>query len=466
VEGSAAEARAEAPAATALRASSIWVYGSLGFPLAMLGYPLGVWLPRAYASNIGISLAAIGAVIAAAAVFDAITDPAMGFASDRLRTRWGRRKTWVFFGAPLLTWAVWMLLNPTPGSSIGYLAFWYIFLRVGSTLLGVPYAAWGAELSGDYHTRTRLQSAREKFVILGLIGAALVPAGIEVYAGESNAMTVLRSYSWLVLFLLPSITLLVLARVPEPPASSLEGTTSFTQSLKLIWRNKLFRVVIAIELLIAGGEAFRNTLSLFFMQDAIGVEKVGSLYLLYFSAGLLAIPFWDGLARRFGKHRSLSGAMIVVSVVSISIFFLNPGQLRPFYVLFALKGFCFGAFAYLPRAMLADVVDIDTARSGDVRTGSYFAVLGFMTKCAASFGGLSLPILGWVGYDAMPQASNGPAELLWLGALYALVPTSVFGLALYLSWTWPLTAERHARLRSLIEARQIRIRARMRDSES
>lgn len=444
------------PNADGLRASSIWIYGSLGFPLAMLGYPLGVWLPRAYATDVGVSLAAIGAVISAAAVFDAVTDPAMGFASDRYRTAWGRRKTWVFGGTPLLTVAVWMLLNPPPDSTLAYLAFWYIFLRVGSTLVGVPYGAWGAELSNDYHTRTRIQSAREKFVVLGLIGAAMVPAAIESFSGATNATTVLRSYGWLVVFLLPSVTILVLARVPEPAPSAREGQTGFRESLALIWRNKLFRTVIAIELLIAGGEAFRNTLSLFFMQDVIGVEKVGSLYLLYFTFGLLAIPFWDALARRFGKHRSLAGAMILVSAVSVGIFFLKRGQLVPFSVLFALKGFCFGAFAYLPRAMLADVVDIDTARSGDARTGSYFAVLGFMTKCAASFGGLSLPILALVGYDASADVANGPRELLWLGALYALIPTSVFGLALYLSWTWPLTSARHARLRAQLERRQAR----------
>lgn len=457
----AASTAAVAPVgASALRSSSIWIYGSLGFPLAMLGYPLGIWLPRAYATDIGIPLAAIGAVITAAAVFDAVTDPAMGYASDRYRTRWGRRKTWVFLGAPLLTWAVWMLLNPGTGSTILYLAFWYIFLRVGSTLLGVPYAAWGAELSNEYHTRTRIQSAREKFVILGLIGAALVPAGIEMYLGESDATSVLRSYGWLVLFLLPSITLLLLARLPEPPPSVHEGTTPFLPGLRRIGRNRLFRVVVTIELLIAGGEAFRNTLSLFFMQDVIGVQKPGTLYLVYFAAGLLALPFWDALAARFGKHRSLAGAMILVSIVSIAIFFLRHGQLIPFYGLFALKGFCFGAFAYLPRAMLADVVDIETARSGDARTGSYFAVLGFMTKCAMSFGGLSLPILALVGYDATPQAENGSVELLWLGVLYALVPTSVFGLALYLSWTWPLTSERHARLQALLQRRHAKLAAR------
>lgn len=443
-----------------LRSSTIWIYGSVGFPLAMLGYPLGVWLPRAYATDLGIPLTAIGMVIMSAAIFDAVTDPAMGYASDRFRTRYGRRKSWVFVGAPLLTASVWMLLNPGPQSTIAYLAFWYIFLRVGSTLLGVPYAAWGAELSNDYHTRTRIQSAREKFVLLGLIGAALVPALIEYVTGDSNAATVLRSYSWLVLFLLPGVTALVLARVPEPPPSLNEGKTSFLKSLRLIRRNKLFRIVIVIELLIAGGEAFRNTLSLFFMQDVIGIANVGTLYLVYFTCGLLAIPAWDLLARRYGKHRSLAGAMILVSFVSVSIFFLRSGQATSFTVLFAMKGFCFGAFAYLPRAMVADVVDIDTARSGDARAGSYFAVLGFMTKCAASFAGLSLPLLAWVGYDATPTGVNGPRELLWLGILYALVPTSVFGLALYLSWTWPLTSERHARLRAALVRRETRLAAR------
>lgn len=440
--------------------SSIWIYGSLGFPLALLGYPLGIWLPRAYATDIGIHLAAIGGVIFAAAIFDAVTDPAMGFASDRFRSRFGRRKAWVFLGAPLLTLAVWMLLNPQVGSTIFYLAFWYISLRVGSTLLGVPYAAWGAELSPEYHTRTQIQSTREKFVLLGLMGSAAVPWAAEwYYAAAASASLILEASSWLVVILLPSVALLVLWRVPEPAPTAHEGKTPFLRSLRLIWKNKLFRLVVMIELLVAGGEAFRNTLSLFFMQDVIGAPRAGWIYFLYFGMGLAAIPIWDRLARQFGKHRSLSGAMILVSVVSIAIFFLKHGQLYAFYVLFALKGFCFGAFAYLPRAMLADVVDIDTARSGDARTGSYFAVLGFVTKCAMSFGGLSLPLLALVGYDASPEVTNGPGELIWLGVMYAIVPTVTFLGALYLCWTWPLTGERHARIQALIRRRNQRLKA-------
>ena len=72
--------------------SRLWIYGSFGLPLAVLGYPLGVWLPRAYDTYIGIDTFAVGAVISIAALFDALTDPVMGYVSDRYRTRWGRRR--------------------------------------------------------------------------------------------------------------------------------------------------------------------------------------------------------------------------------------------------------------------------------------------------------------------------------------------------------------------------------------
>ena len=266
----------------------------------------------------------------------------------------------------------------------------------------------------------------------------------------------LAGYGLLILIALPGIGLWTLTQVPEPPLTESAGRTPFLRSLKLMWSNGLFRVVVVIELVITGGESFRNALSLFFMQDVIGIPRAGQLYVVYFVTGLLAIPGWDFLARRYGKHRSLASAMILVSIVSLAIFALPPGSETAFEWLFAAKGLCFGAFAYLPMAMMADVIDIDTARSRDPRTGSYFAVHGFMTKCAASFAGLSLPLLALTGYDATPGAENGASALLWLSVLYAIVPTVLFLLALYLCWTWPLTAERHQRFRERIARRDAR----------
>ena len=442
-----------------LTRTSIWIYGSLGFPLALLGYPLGIWLPRAYDTFIGIETAAVGAVIVIASMFDAVTDPAMGYASDKFRTRWGRRRVWVLVGAPFLALALYFLLNPERGDTVMYLGAWFVFLRMGTTMLGVPYAAWGAELSNEYNTRTRIVATRELFVLLGLVGAAAVPAVVEtIYGADTTAVMVLNAYTWFAVPLLLILTLLVVLKVPEPPPSANEGKISFLDSMRLMYGNKLFLRLIYIELLIAGGEAFRNALSLYFMQDYIGAPRAGTLYLVYFGMGLAAIPFWNYLARHFGKHRSLSVAIVVVSTVSLSIYTLEYGQVWPFYFLFAIKGFCFGSFAYLPRAMLADVIDLDTLKSGDARTGGYFSILGFATKVSHSIGGLSLIALAWVGYNTSVGATNGPVELNWLGILYAIVPTVSFLVALYLCWNWPLTASRHAEVMRSLEEKQAELK--------
>ncbi len=453
-----ADVQAEGIRATPIQRSSIWIYGSLGFPLALIGYPLGVWLPRAYSTDVGVDLSMIGLIIAAAALFDAFTDPVIGYSSDRYRTRFGRRKTWLAAGVPLLALAFWMLLNPPMTSGVAYLAFWYLFLRVGSTLVTIPYAAWGAEMSPDYHVRTQVSSAREKFVLLGLIGAALVPFAMEQWRQSSvPAVEVLNAFGLLIVIILPVVAVLVLNRVPEPKRMPGEGSVNIFRSLKLMWKNGMFRRVLLIEVLVTGGESFRNTLSLFFMQDVIGIRLAGTYYALYFAMGLAAIPVWDWIAKRLGKHRSLAVAMVVVSITNIAMFTLSKGQTTEFLLLFMIKGFCFGAFSYLPRAMLADVVDLDTARSGDNRAGSYFAGHGFMTKCAYSLGGVSLPLLALVGYSTAVGAEHTDLQLLWLGFLYAIVPTISFVFAFWLTWTWPLTSDRHARLRGMLDRKAARI---------
>ncbi len=443
---------------TSITKSTAWIYGSVSLPLAIISYPLAVWIPRLYSTEIGIDLGLIGLVIFSAAIFDALSDPAMGFMSDRFQTRWGRRKPWIAIGVPIYAVAVWMLLNPDQGSTVLYLALFFILLRLATTILGLPYAAWGMELSGEYHARTMIQSAREKYVLAGLIVASAIVLISEEVFDNRTASFVLSNFSWVIVTLLPITALLVLMKVPEVSVPK-APTVSLFQSVKSMGRNRLFFRLLAIELLIAGGENFRNTLSLFFVQDYIGADRVGRLYVLYFGIGLLAIPIWDWIAHRFGKHQSLAAAMVLVSIISIACFMLEHGQVTEFYVLFALKGFCFGAFAYLPRAMLADVVDFDTVKSGNARPASYFAILGFMTKCAASFGGLSLPILGLVGYSVTVDVVNGPNELLWLGILYAIVPTALFVVAFYLCVTWPLTARLHKRLQRLVARKQARYHA-------
>jgi len=256
-----------------ITSKTAWIYGSLAFPIAMLGYPLGPYIPRLYASEMGISLAMIGLVITSAAIFDAVTDPVMGHFSDKWRTRWGRRRPWIVLGAPLWLAAVWMLLNPDQGITVAYLAFFYIMLRASSTIYGLPYTAWGLELSSNYHTRTMIQSVREKYVLAGLVASAVIIAFSEEIFGRAEASFVLQNFSIVVLVLVPICVLLVVTLVPEVPAYN-APPVSMKDGVNRMWKNKLFFRLLMIELLIAGGENFRNTLSLLFLQDYVGLESV------------------------------------------------------------------------------------------------------------------------------------------------------------------------------------------------
>ena len=280
-----------------LKTQTIWFYALMGLPLAIVGYPVGIYLPDLYSGEMGVSLAAIGTMLMLARITDAITDPIMGFASDRMRTRFGRRKPWIAAGVPVMLIGVWMLFTPTEGISKWYLLWWYAAMTLGSTLITLPYRAWGAELSTDYHTRTRIVSAGEVLIILGLIAAAAVPFAVKLLNPEAlSSAAILRFLALVLIVLLPTVVALLLWRVPEPEPATLSTATGSPATLKatlsLMSNNGLFRLLLVIELLIVGGENFRNALSLFFMRDVIGINvaNIATMYMLYFVVGLIAIP--------------------------------------------------------------------------------------------------------------------------------------------------------------------------------
>ena len=154
--------------------------------------------------------------------------------------------------------------------------------------------------------------------------------------------------------------------------------------------------------------------------------------------------------------------LITVACVSGANLLLGYGDYSAFFLLFVIKGFCFGGLQFLPVAMLADVVDVDAVRSGGRRAGTYFAFLGFTEKIAIAFGtGVSLNIVGLLGFDpAGGVAASTDIGVLSLRLVYCLGPIFFYGLALKLIWNYPLTPERHARLRGRLERRAARLGAR------
>ena len=101
----------------------IYTHGSLGLPLAIIGYPLSIWIPAHYSGGLGLSLAAVGTILMLARFTDVLTDPIVGELSDRWRTRIGRRKPWIIAGVPIMMLGVWRLFVPDGEVDLSYFLF-------------------------------------------------------------------------------------------------------------------------------------------------------------------------------------------------------------------------------------------------------------------------------------------------------------------------------------------------------
>jgi GPH family glycoside/pentoside/hexuronide:cation symporter len=468
-----------------LARTTIYAHGSIGLPLAVIGYPLSIWIPAHYAGGLGISLATVGTILMLARFTDVISDPLMGEISDRWRTRFGRRKPWILIGMPIMMIGVYKLFIPPEGVGIWYLLIYLTLFFLGSTIIALPHRAWGAELSPDYHQRSRVTAAREFFVLGGLMLAATVPMIIEITAdgaavgqvfatlwkdaigaftgdfGDKKIVDratltgpVLMGLAYTIILVLPICVFVVLTLVKEPKTVE-QRSVPLREGFKNLWKNGPMRRVLIIALMVIFGEAFRNAVSLFFIRDIVGVPTIGAAYFFYFVAGLAAIPFWLWLGRKIGKHLAFMCTLLTVGVVSFANLFLSYGDYLPFFLLFTIKGFCFGGLQFLPVAMLADVVDVDTARTGSNRAGTYFAILGLTEKLAIALGtGISLNLVGLLGFDPSGGvAASKESGVLALRLVYCLGPVFFYSIAMYYIWSYPLTPARHARLRERI-ARQ------------
>lgn len=425
-------------------------YGLPGLPMAALGIPLYVYLPTFYADDLGLGLATVGLVLLAARLWDALIDPPIGWLSDRWTTRFGRRRPWIALAALPACAALWALFVPPAGASAMYLLGWTAILYLAWTMLQLPYTAWGAELSDDYHERSRVAGMREGFVILGtLMAVAMPPVLLGVEAGRGASLALLASA---LIVLLPLAVALALLVVPEPPMRTRQGP-SWHVGLALLMENGPFCRLVLAYLLNGIANGLPATLFLLFVEDRLQLpEAAGLMLATYFLAGIAGVPFWLRLSRRWGKHRTWVVAMLWASAAFCWAPLLGPGDFWPYFTLCVLSGLALGADLVLPVSIQADVVDLDTANGGGQRTGLYFALWAMATKLALALAvGLAFPLLETSGFRT--GTANEPPALLALGLLYGGLPVAFKLAASALVWQFPLDAAAQSALRRRIEGR-------------
>ncbi len=383
-------------------------YGALGLPLAFVALPLYVVLPNHYATEFGIPLATLGAVLLAARTLDAVADPLIGRAADRWLAGGGCQAWWaIVMAAVVLAAGFAALFFPQVRGSSALLAWCAVTLVVtylGYSVVTVVHQAWGARLGGDAPQRARIVAWREGLALVGVLVASVLPslAGLTV--------------TTVVFALVLAIGVLLLRAAPTPAASR---PSTQPLSMRLPFATPAFRRLLAVYLVNGIASAVPATLVLFFIRDRLQAPTFEPLFLAsYFAAGALSIPLWVRAVRWWGLERAWLISMTLAIVVFSGATMLSAGDVIAFTIVCTLSGICLGADLTLPGAILAGV--IQRAGHGEQSEGAYFGWWNFATKLnLALAAGVALPALSWFGYA---PGSDSPQALAALTTAYCLLP--------------------------------------------
>ncbi len=423
-------------------------------------------------------------------IWDAVNDPLVGTLSDRVRTRWGRRRPFFIFAIPfglcflLLWWA------PPWESQLALMAtvtLAYMISDTLQTLVVVPFLSLTPELTPDYDERTSLTSFRMFFNLIASLATAAGAPEI-LHAALGAGLTQQQAYLLMAalfggLAALPFLLMLFFLRerTTDPaeaathnrsaPAASPRETAR--ETLRKAWANVPFRFATALNVLTWATLDLISLILPFFLTywiaqgnllakaDLFGVKLAlqSAVLGLLFLVAIACLPLWVWLSARLGKRNAFIVGMVAWGLVQLAIFSVQPGQAGLILGLTVLAGICVSAGHVLPDAIFPDVVEWDELRTRRRHEGMYYGVKNFSRKLTSAFAiFLALQMLGWLGYQTPPvgalQFSQPPAAVLGIRLLTGPIGALLMLAAIAVAWFYPITRERHARIRALLARRQ------------
>ena len=403
-----------------------------------------------------IAPAAMGLVFMLGRLWDAASDPLVGYLSDRTRTRWGRRRPWLVASMPLFALCPVMVWSPPPSLDGTALLLWVGFgmlaLDSAFTAFFVPHGALGAELSLDHHERTRVFGYRQGMQLLGTFGALGAMYALLVADDKrATAFWIAGTGGVAAAALIGAVAI----GLRERAEFQGRGATQPLRALRDVLRNPHARLLLAVLLIEHVGLAALMVLAPYHVQYVLGDESMLPLLAgSYMVSSLLVVPVALAVSRRLGKKRTWAVAMLLTGTAYGLMFFPGPGDEIGMYALAALVGIGNGSGLIIGASVQADVVDYDEYVSGERKEGMYFAAWNIARKAASGLTGflvgLALQASGFV-----PNAEQTETTRLLIRGLLALFPAAAFAVGLALFLRFRLTEAEHRRLREEIEKRSV-----------
>jgi len=414
-------------------------FGLVNLPLSMLMSPTAAVLPNFYLDYTTVTLAGLATATLVARIFDGLTDPLIGYLSDRS----GLRKPWMMAGAVVVAAGAWFLYNPPAGAGPGHLVAWYLVVTLGWTLVEIPHTAMAAELSSDYHERSRIALWRQ---LLGFAGGVLFMVAPMLLGGGSKfTPEVMQAVAVLIMVGLPLAVLLMSRSVPEPMRRSSARQVRPGDLYRALIETPPLRYFLATQVLFGLATGAVASLFVIYASRYLGLGgQVPQVALPMTLAMALGMPVWLRVMRRVEKHRAWSVAAAGMIVMLLAVLWLEPGPgaLAPMAAIMAGFGFFLGLSSIALPSLLADVVDYDVWRNRRQRAAIFFSFQAIVTKLNQGVGGavaLAIPTL--FGFDA--QGAITPEGAIGLKVAFVAWPCLLLVPMLMLAWRYPLDRRAH-----------------------
>lgn len=434
-------------------------YGVADTAFSLTSTIIGVYFAIFLTDVVGIdpALAAIAFFIGKS--WDYINDPIMGYISDRTRSKWGRRRPFLLFGALPYALAFVLLWTKCPFESavgiVAYYALAYVLYDTFATFVYMPYFALTPELTSDYDERTTLTAFRMFFSIFGSLVAFIIPAMITGAIEPAN-----RARFVLMAAIFAGVSVLCLLwtffGTKEKPENMNLQPPTLKESLRAAGKNRPFVFSAIVYLLTWMAVGILQTGLLYYIKYV--VQRDGSSEIIMgsiFVTAIIVLPLWGWLSRRLNKRYAYAIGIGFWAVVQVALVFTTAATpLWGILALCVLAGIGVSAAHVLPWAMLPDAIEVDQLNTGNRHEGMFYSLIMLANKVAQSVAiPLMLLVLDFTGYDGSlavqsPQAVNGirlvvgpiPAGLLLVGIVFAL--------------TYPLDREKYNEVRAQLRERE------------
>ena len=453
------------PAKDRVSLGNVIAFGAPGLGAGYMYLLLAIYVMKFATDVLLIAPATMGTIIAASRVWDAISDPLAGYYSDRTGFAFGRRRTWILASTIPVAGMFIMVFSPPPELTGFELITWMTVAVIGfysaMTLFFVPHLSLGAELSDNYHERSRLFGIRHGFYAFGSI-LSLISMQMMIEAegvGEAEVRRVAIELSWLAAGVMIILTIAAVAKLRERVEFSGRVNRSPFGAFRDVWGNHHARLLIIVTFIERIGEAAIAVLTLYVAQYVVGAPALAPFIILaYFVPSTISVPMWIPLSRRFGKVKVWIFSMSLTGISFGGMFLLAfienyDDRVLLMFVLAFFAGIAAGAGGTIAPSIQGDVIDYDEYKTGERKEGSYFAAWNFVYKAAL---GVMIMLTGYIleftGY--VPNAEQTMTVKVSMVTLYGLLPLLCNIVGVWLMRGFKLDEAEYAKIRAELDKRK------------